>query len=235
MRILVRKRGNSVGVNVALLILRLAFGGIMMAHGGQKLFGWFKGPGMQGTSTMMESMGMRPGKLWAALAGGAEFGGGLLTALGFLNPFGPLATFGAMAMATAKVHWGKPFWVSQGGPEFTTTNMTIASALMAAGPGDYSMDKLLGTRLPRWLVIPGLVGVGGTVAYALYAKRFPQVQQQVTQALQSAQQSVQQTVRRATQPAAVGAAEGTTGAAGTTGTTGAPGATGRKTQPAGTR
>src|SRR5690242_19430764 len=96
MQILIKKRGNAAGVNVALLILRLVLGGIMMGHGCQKLFGWFKGSGMQGTSGWMESMGMRPSTFWAALAGGAEFGGGLLTALGFLNPAGPLGVFGAM-------------------------------------------------------------------------------------------------------------------------------------------
>ncbi len=194
-----KRRGASVGMNLALLFLRLTFGCFLMGHGGQKLFGWFKGPGMQGTAGWLESMGMRPGKFWAALAGSCEFGGGLLVVLGFLNPIGPLASFGSMAMATAKVHWGKPIWVSEGGAEHPITNMGIAAALMAAGPGAYSLDALLGIRLPRWLLIPGFVGIAGTVAYALYAKQVPQlqqVQQQVTQALQSAQRTVQQTVQR---------------------------------------
>jgi putative oxidoreductase len=234
MKMLGKRRGSSVGMSLALLFLRLTLGCFLMGHGGQKLFGWFKGPGMQGTATWLESMGMRPGKAWAALAGGSEFGGGLLTVLGFLNPIGPLASFGAMAMATAKVHWGKPIWVSQGGAEHPITNMGIASALMAAGPGAYSLDALLGIRLPRWLLIPGFVGIAGTVAYAFYANRLPklqqvqqQVQQQVTQAVQSAQRIVQHTVQRTRttsprQPASTGA-------------TGTASATDRKaTQPAGT-
>lgn len=98
----------------ALLVLRLAFGGLMSGHGAQKLFGWFGGGGLEGTEGMVKSMGMQPTKPWALLAGLSEFGGGLLTLLGSLNPLGPLATIGAMAMATAKAHWGKPIWNMKG-------------------------------------------------------------------------------------------------------------------------
>ena len=123
---------------------------------------------------------------------------------------------------------------TQGGAEHPITNMGIASALMAAGPGAYSLDALLGIRLPRWLLIPGFAGVAGTVAYALYTKQVPQlqqVQQQATQALQSAQRTMRQIVQR-TQTTQTSQ----TASAGTTGTTGTTGATNRKaTQPTGTR
>src|SRR5919204_3486187 len=124
--------------NLALLILRLALGALMAGHGAQKLFGWFGGHGLQGTAGWLESMGLRPGRQWALLAGLSEFGGGVLTLLGFLNPLGPLAAIGAMGMATAKVHWGKPIWVTSGGAEFAITNAAIALALGLAGPGDFS-------------------------------------------------------------------------------------------------
>jgi putative oxidoreductase len=242
MKTLTRIRGSAIDMNVALLILRLVCGGFLMGHGGQKLFGWFKGPGMQGTGTWLEGLGMRPGRFWAALAGGSEFGGGLLMVLGFLNPLGPLAAFGAMSMATVKAHLGRPIWAAQGGPELAITNMAISSTVMVAGPGDYSVDTLLGSRLPRWVLIPGLLGVAGTVAYAHYGKRFPQVQQQVTQVLQTAQQTVEQTVQRAT-PAIQTARATLTNAAtqvrtatgATTGATTTAGANGRATQPTGTR
>src|SRR5581483_9638394 len=123
-----------VGKSLGLLVLRLTFGGLLMAHGAQKLFGWWEGPGIQGTSGWLKSMQMRPAAFWAWLAGLSEFGGGLLTALGFLNPIGPLATVGAMAMATVKVQLGKPIWTSKGGAEHSLTNMAIAAALMSQGP-----------------------------------------------------------------------------------------------------
>lgn len=104
-------------VNFGLFVLRLAFGGLMAGHGAQKLFGWFSGYGLEGTSGWLESMGLRPGRPWAILAGLSEFGGGLLTLLGFLNPIGPIGSIGSMLMATRKVHWGKPIWGTSGGAE----------------------------------------------------------------------------------------------------------------------
>ncbi|MEW6637937.1 MAG: DoxX family protein, partial [Actinomycetota bacterium] len=68
--------------NLAAVVLRLVVGGFLAGHGAQKLFGSFGGPGIEGTSGFMESLGLRPGKPWAVLAGLSEFGGGTLTALG---------------------------------------------------------------------------------------------------------------------------------------------------------
>lgn len=133
--------------DLGLLILRLGLGGFLMGHGGQKLFGWFGGHGLNATGRWLESVGLRPGKPWAALAGGAELGGGLLTALGLAYPLGPLAVLGAMAMASVKAHSGRPIWGSEGGPEQPMTNAVIALALLVSGPGKLSLDAALGTRM----------------------------------------------------------------------------------------
>src|SRR5690348_13970767 len=102
-----RARRKEKGMkDFGLLLLRAVSGGLMMGHGAQKLFGWFGGRGLKGTTQMMEGMGLKPPEQWALLAGASEFGGGLLTAAGFLNPFGAIGISGAMGMATAKVHWG---------------------------------------------------------------------------------------------------------------------------------
>lgn len=110
-------------------------------------------------------MNLKPGKNWATTAGISEFGGGLLTALGFLNPLGMLDILGPMGMATVKAHWNKPIWVTSGGAELPVTNMAVALALMLTGPGSLSLDRVLGTRLPRWIGPAGLAGVAATVAY----------------------------------------------------------------------
>ncbi len=138
--------------DIGLLILRLVVGGLLGGHGSQKLFGWFGGFGIKGTAGWLESMGLKPGQLWATGAATSEFGGGALTALGFLHPLGPIATIAAMAMATAKAHWGKPIWVTEGGAELPVTNIAAALALAFAGPGRISLDTLFGIRLPRTLV-----------------------------------------------------------------------------------
>jgi putative oxidoreductase len=140
------------------LIVRLVQGSLMAGHGSQKLFGSFGGHGLEGTSGFMEMMGLRPGL--------SEFGGGLLTALGLLNPLGPLGVIAAMSMATTKAHWGKPIWVTEGGAELPLLNIAIATALMIREPDKYSLDRVLGIRLPAWVGPVGLVGIVLTVLYA---------------------------------------------------------------------
>jgi putative oxidoreductase len=151
--------------SVALLILRLAVGSLIAGHGAQKLFGWFGGYGLQGVAAWLESMNLRPGRQWALVAGVGEFGGGLLTALGALNPLGPIMTSGSMLMATLKVHRGKPIWSSEGGAELPLTNVAALGAIALAGPGRLSVDSLLGIRVPRWFGLAALLGMIATVAW----------------------------------------------------------------------
>lgn len=152
--VLFKERNESSTMrDIGLLILRLTMGGLLAGHGSQKLFGWFSGPGLKGTAGWLESLGLNPGTPWATVASASEFGGGMLTALGLLYPLGPMGTMGGMVMATAKAHWGKPIWVTQGGAELPVTNLAIALALTFAGPGRFSLDQVLGIRLPRALVV----------------------------------------------------------------------------------
>jgi putative oxidoreductase len=147
-------------------IVRVVQGSLMAGHGAQKLFGSFGGPGLEGTSGFMEMLGMRPGRPWAYLAGLSEFGGGVLTALGLLKPLGPLGVIGSMAMATRKAHWGKPIWVTEGGAELPVLNIAISTALMIREPDSFSLDRVLGIRLPAWVGPVGLVGIILTVLYS---------------------------------------------------------------------
>ena len=151
--------------NLPAFVLRAALGGLMAGHGAQKLFGTFNGPGIEGTTGFMEMLGLKPGRPWAYLAGVSEFGGGVLTLLGFLNPVGPLGVIGSMAMATTTAHKGKPIWVTEGGAELPVTNIAAATALLLNGPGKYSLDRALGIRLPGWLAPLGLAII---VLAALY-------------------------------------------------------------------
>jgi putative oxidoreductase len=152
--------------DLAALLLRLVLGGLLAGHGAQKLFGWFRGPGPEGTAGFMEMLGLKPGRPWAYLAGLSEFGGGVLTTLGLLNPVGPIAVIGAMAMATRKAHWGRPIWVTEGGAELPVLNITASTVLILNGPGKYSLDRIFGIRLPAWIAPLGLAIVILTVLYA---------------------------------------------------------------------
>lgn len=148
--------------SVALLIVRATVGGLLAGHGAQKLFGSFGGHGVDGTAGWLESLNLRPGRQWALIAGLSEFGGGVLTALGALNPLGPIIATGSMLMATLKVHLGKPIWVTAGGAELVVTNLAVLGGLLVAGPGKLSFDGLLGIRVPRWFSAVALVGMFAT-------------------------------------------------------------------------
>lgn len=139
--------------DIGLLIIRLVLGGIFIAHGSQKLFGWFGGRGIKGAIVMMEKMGARPAPLWGVLAGLAEFGGGVLTLLGLLNPLGSLGIIAAMTVAIVQVHWVKGFWNTKGGIEFPLINLTSALALALIGPGAFSLDTVLKIALPEPLAL----------------------------------------------------------------------------------
>jgi putative oxidoreductase len=165
------KKTDSNMKDLGLLALRLTAGGLIAGHGAQKLFGVFGGYGLEGTAGWIESMGLKPGKTWAQLAGASEFGSGLLTALGFLGPLGPISTLAPMTIAWATVHAGKPIWVTSGGAELPLTNMAIATALALIGPGRYSMDELLGIDVPAPIVALSAAGVAAGVGAALWMQR----------------------------------------------------------------
>lgn len=153
--------------NMGLLIGRLVLGGFMAAHGAQKLFGWFEGPGLKGTHGFMENLGMRPGKVWGSMVAVGETSGGVMTALGLLNPLGPLNIMAAMTVATRRVHWKTPLWASAGGAELPATNFALAALLAVAGPGTYSLDRLIGLRLPRWFAALATVNAAAIVVAAI--------------------------------------------------------------------
>lgn len=137
--------------DLGLLALRASVGGVLFAHGAQKLFGWFGGQGPSGTAEAMEAMGFTPGRPSALAAGAAEAGGGTLLALGLATPAAGAAAAGAMAAAVA-VHAPAGFFASAGGLEYPALLGCAAAALAVAGPGRFSLDRLTGHRLDRpWL------------------------------------------------------------------------------------
>jgi putative oxidoreductase len=188
--------------DLARLVLRLTVGTLLAGHGSQKLFGWFGGPGLKGTHGFMEALGMRPGQVWGTMAAVSEFCGGLFTALGFLNPLGPVMAAGTMAVAIRRAHWGKPIWNMQGGAEFPLTNMAVATSLAMSGPGRYSLDRLFGIRIPRWMAMLMFLG-GAASTYA--ALQRPEVAETVMQRVSSVLPSTftptsEPTIERETRP-----------------------------------
>ena len=154
---------------IGLLILRLVVGLVVAAHGAQKLFGWWGGPGMAGWTGAMTRMRMRPAVAWAWLSALAELGGGLLLALGFLSPLGSMAIAGSMLVAMALVHLPKGFWVTKGGYEFNLSLLAAVIALALTGPGALSLDAWFGIRAPEpvTVIVAAVLVVGGVAAALL--------------------------------------------------------------------
>lgn len=133
--------------DLALLALRLLIGGLFIGHGGQKLFGWFGGYGLAGTGAFMESIGLRPGRQMAALAGFSEVLGGVLFIVGLFQPLAALMIGGAMMIAIAKVHGKNGLWSQNNGYEYNLVLLVLAAALALLGPGDLSLASALGINL----------------------------------------------------------------------------------------
>jgi len=131
-------------VDLGLLLLRLTLGAVFLAHGAQKAFGAFGGPGFQGATGFIGSLGFRPARLWTALAVGGELLAGALLVLGLLTPLAGVLVLATMTVAIAKVHGPKGFFVQNGGFEYNLVLIIAALALVASGPGALSLDHLLG-------------------------------------------------------------------------------------------
>lgn len=130
-------------LDVGLLLIRLVIGLSFMAHGAQKLFGWFGGYGIKGTGGWFESMGMKPGAFVALLAGLAEFGGGLLLTLGLLTSVGGILIALTMVIAIVKVHGANGYWSTQNGFEYNLAILVVGVALALTGGGQYALDALI--------------------------------------------------------------------------------------------
>ena len=142
-----------------LLIIRLVVGLTLAAHGAQKLFGMFGGYGIAGTGGFFESIGFRPGKVIATMAGG------LALALGLLTPFAAAAIVAAMIVAIWGVHLEKGFFLENDGYESPLVIGAVAAAVAFTGPGQLSLDQMLGLSLAgaKWGLIALSLGVLGAL------------------------------------------------------------------------
>ncbi|MDH0291299.1 DoxX family protein, partial [Pseudomonas sp. GD04087] len=127
---------TNAGAGIA--VLRITTGLTFMAHGSQKLFGAFGGPGLQGMAGWLESLGVTPGYLMAALAGSAEFFGGLALVLGLLVRLASIPLIVAMLVAVFSVHLANGFFITANGFEYAFTLIMISVALLISGAGPFS-------------------------------------------------------------------------------------------------
>jgi len=153
-------------VNLAMLIFRVAIGGVMIAHGYNHVWGGGK---IAGTASWFGSMGMRPPLVQAWLASLTELGAGALLVLGLLTPFGAAGVTGVMAVAWIIAHRQNGFFIFRPGQGWEYVAVLLASGIVlgTVGPGEWSLDDALdltddltGTT---GLLISLVAGVGGAL------------------------------------------------------------------------
>jgi putative oxidoreductase len=162
-----------------ILFVRVVVGLLFFAHGAQKLFGWFGGPGPRGTAGFFGQLGFKPRHaLPMALIAGVSEAAGVLFALGFLTPFAALATASVMVVAVGTVHRRNGLWAANGGYEFNLVLWAATIAVAASGPGRFSIDRALGwvdNLSGVWWGVGVLVVslLGGALVMALREQQLP--------------------------------------------------------------
>jgi putative oxidoreductase len=145
-------------MDTGILIIRVFFGLAMAGHGAQKLFGWFGGYGIKQTGGFFETIGFRPGAVFATAAGLSELGGGVLLSLGLFTPFGAAAVLSAMLVAMVSVHVKNGFFAAGNGIELPFLYAVAALETALTGGGAISLDRLLGLNfLAEPYVVTGLL------------------------------------------------------------------------------
>lgn len=130
--------------DLVLLVLRVMLSLVFLGHGAQKAFGAFGGIGFGGMTGLVGNLGLRPAPLWTALATGGELVAGLLFLLGVWTPIAALLVVATMAVAIAKVHGPKGFFVQNGGYEYNLFLIVSALTVAGLGPGALSLAHALG-------------------------------------------------------------------------------------------
>lgn len=131
-------------------ILRIAVGMIFVAHGAQKLFGAFGGPGLSGTAGYFTYLGLSPAYPLAVLWAVVEFGCGVLVFLGAWTRWAAIPLAIGMAVAIWKAHFVNGFFINWAlaagvghGYEFNLVLIAACACLALTGAGELSVDQLL--------------------------------------------------------------------------------------------
>jgi putative oxidoreductase len=132
---------------VIALILRLALGTVMFAHGAQKLLGWFGGRGFFGTIDLFHQLGFST--VVAVLVTIGEFFGGLGLLVGLLSRVaaGGIGIIMVGAVLTVNGQYG--FFMNWAGTkaregfEYHILAVGLVIGIMILGGGKWSIDRAL--------------------------------------------------------------------------------------------
>jgi putative oxidoreductase len=130
------------GLDLGALLLRIALGITMLAHGYNHVWGGGK---LAGTARWFESIGIRPGRVHALLATGTELAVAPLLFLGLLTPLAAAGVLGVMLVALISNHLKNGYFIFRPGEgyEYVLFITFAALAMAALGGGGWSIDRVL--------------------------------------------------------------------------------------------
>jgi putative oxidoreductase len=137
------------------LFQRVLLGSIVLAHGAQKLLGWFGGWGFEGTVAWFGDALHVPAPL-AVLVILSDFFGSLLLIAGAFTRVAAFGTSATMLGAILLFHAPNGFFMNWSGSqagegfEFHLLALALSLPLMLQGAGAWSLDGRLARALPRW-------------------------------------------------------------------------------------
>ncbi|MGV0791808.1 DoxX family protein [Mycolicibacterium sp. XJ1819] len=157
--------------DLGLLVLRVAVGAILIAHGLQKAFGLWGGPGLDGWQKSLESMGFDYAGIVTYVATGGQIAAGVLLVLGLFTPVaaaGALAYLvtGLLAEAMTAHEEARLSAFLTDGHEYKVFLVCAVAALILTGPGRYGFDAGRGWARRPFVgsFIALVLGVGAGVA-----------------------------------------------------------------------
>lgn len=127
--------------DLSLLIVRVAAGMIFAAHGAQKMFGAFDGPGLAEMAKMMGFLGY--------LVAIGEFFGGLGLIVGFLTRFSAASNIVIMIGAIVQVHGKNGFFLQNSGFEYNLALIGLMAPTLLCGPGSWAIGRLFMPKSKR--------------------------------------------------------------------------------------
>jgi putative oxidoreductase len=136
-----------------LTFLRLVLGVVFLAHGSQKVLGWFGGYGFNASLHGMEKMGIPAAFAFLAIA--AEFAGGLGLITGLLSRVAAFGLFVEMAVAMVKIHSTNGFFMNWAGEqkgegfEFHLLALALLVVVLVRGAGALSLDRVIARSFSR--------------------------------------------------------------------------------------
>ena len=164
------------GTDIGLLLLRLGIGGVVFAHGAQKVFGLWGGTGIAGFATNLEGLGYQQATTLSWITGVTELIAGAFLVLGLLTPLAAAAVLAIMINAVL-LKLGNGFFVTgPKGSDAIELSLVLglgAACLVLTGPGRIALDngRAWHRRPASWGVLALVIGVAAAVLVYVLLRR----------------------------------------------------------------